>query len=117
MPMALKQQVVTARQQTRMGRPVDLAHLSSQTMGDAALEGEVLSMFCTQSQIYLKMMQHSCDVTNRIRAAHSLKGAARSIGAFALADRAAEVETAIHDGYGAVETELGRVLDYIATLR
>ena len=82
MPMALKQQVVTARQQTRMGRPVDLAHLSSQTMGDAALEGEVLSMFCTQSQIYLKMMQHSCDVTNRIRAAHSLKGAARSIGAF-----------------------------------
>ena len=83
---------------------------------ERALETEVLSMFKTQSQIYMKMMLNSCDVTNRIRAAHSLKGAARGIGAFELADRAGEVESPRHGGYGEVEAELKRVIDYIEQL-
>ena len=116
MPMALKRDVFEARQREGNAKPVDLVHLGSQTQGDEALEAEVLSMFKTQSQIYMKMMLNSCDVTNRIRAAHSLKGAARGIGAFELADRAGEVESPRHGGYQAVETELNRVIDYIEQL-
>lgn len=116
MAMALKRDVVEARQREGNAKPVDLVHLGNQTMGDEALETEILSIFKSQSQIYMKMMLNSCDVTNRIRAAHSLKGAARGIGAFELAERAAEVEFPRHGGYEGVETELNRVIDYIERL-
>lgn len=116
MPMALKRDVVEARHREGNAKPVDLVHLGNQTQGDQALEAEILSMFKTQSQIYLKMMLNSCDVTNRIRAAHSLKGAARGIGAFDLADRVADVEAPRHGGYQDVEAELERVIAYIEEL-
>ncbi len=38
-------------------RPVDLVHLSRYTLGDRALEGEVLELFCTQSPIYLERLR------------------------------------------------------------
>ena len=116
MPMALKRDVFEARQREGNAKPVDLVHLGNQTQGDEALEAEILSMFKAQSQIYMKMMLNSCDVTNRIRAAHSLKGAARGIGAFDLADRAEEVEAVRHGGYEDVEAELNRVIEYIEQL-
>ena len=116
MAMALKQAAVEDRQRAGNAKPVDLVHLETQTQGDKALEREILSMFRSQSQIYMKMMLNSCDVTNRIRAAHSLKGAARGIGAFELAERAQEVECPRHDGYEDIEAELNRVIDYIVQL-
>ena len=115
MPMALKRDVFHARRQSGQAKPVDLVHLGTQTQGDVALEAEILGIFADQSQIYLKMMS-SCDVDTRIRAAHSLKGAARSVGAFELAELAAEVEHLRHNGYEALSGELDRVLEYIRTL-
>lgn len=62
-------------------RPVDLVHLANQTMGDKALEVEVLQMFARQARACLQEM--SCgDGTKVEAAAHRLKGAAGAVGAF-----------------------------------
>lgn len=116
MPMALKQDVLKAKFKNGHAKPIDLAHLGNQTFGDEQLEQEILSVFCAQSKVYLDMMTKSCDSTTRIRAAHSLKGAARAIGAFELAELAAHYEKVRHEGYEPVEQELGRVIQYIHTL-
>jgi HPt (histidine-containing phosphotransfer) domain-containing protein len=114
--MALKQDVFQAKRRMGNSKPVDLAHLGQQTMGDENLEAEILSMFVSQSDIYLKMILRSCDSPTRIRAAHSLKGAARSIGAFELADLAEAAEKHNHKVHSQIEQELDRVVGYIATL-
>ncbi|HEY4113533.1 MAG TPA: Hpt domain-containing protein [Rhizomicrobium sp.] len=76
-------------------RPVDLAHLARYTGGDAALDAEVLQLFIDQSAILLRDLQavlETRDTKSWKYITHSLKGAARGIGAFALADVAAEAE-------------------------
>lgn len=72
-------------------RPVDLAHLSRQTMGDRALEQEVLGMFVQQVAVMAERMK-AADLSERRRLAHTLKGSARSVGAFMLADCAGALE-------------------------
>lgn len=72
-------------------RPVDLAHLSSQTLGDRALEQEVLKLFIHQA-LATRDQIVAADRTERLRLAHTLKGSARGIGAFAIADCVAEIE-------------------------
>ncbi|MDE3117091.1 MAG: Hpt domain-containing protein, partial [Pseudomonadota bacterium] len=77
-------------------RPVDLAHLSTYTGGDAALNAEVLQLFVDQAamlMVQLRSAVQAGDQKSWFATAHSLKGAARGIGAFAMADAAAEVET------------------------
>lgn len=117
MPMALKREVVEAQRRQTDFKPIDLVHLGQQTMGDEALESELLGMFSTQSRIYLKMILNSCDSPTRIRAAHSLKGASRSIGAFQLGDLAEQAEKFDHQVHGDLQTEHDRVIAYIDTLR
>lgn len=72
-------------------RPVDLAHLSRQTMGDRDLEREVLSLFLNQAQVVGERMQGATP-QERVLLAHGLKGSARGIGAFRVADVAGMVE-------------------------
>jgi HPt (histidine-containing phosphotransfer) domain-containing protein len=75
--------------------PVDLAHLAQYTGGDAALDAEVLQMFVDQSASLLRDLEavlESHDIKSWKFITHSLKGAARYIGAFALADVAEEAE-------------------------
>lgn len=77
------------------GRPVDLAHLSRYTGGDSALNAEVLDLFANQSadlmrQLEIVLAAHDQKTWRHIT--HSIKGAARGIGAFALADAAAQAE-------------------------
>lgn len=100
--------------QTDGSEPVDLVHLSGQTMGDRALEAEVLRIFLSQAPIWLGALAGG----NRARkeAAHTLKGSARAIGAFRLAELAAEAELPGFVDSGALETEFGRVQAYIRTL-
>jgi HPt (histidine-containing phosphotransfer) domain-containing protein len=73
-------------------RPVDLAHLSRQTMGDRDLEREVLSLFLHQAHMVDDRM-NAATVAERKSLAHGLKGSARGIGAFRVADIADAVET------------------------
>ncbi|MBA3446395.1 MAG: Hpt domain-containing protein [Pseudaminobacter sp.] len=74
-------------------RPVDLGHLARQTMGDRALEQEVLALFVQQAQSVRDRIV-AASAGERLRLAHSLKGSARGIGAFAIADCASEIEQA-----------------------
>lgn len=79
-------------------RPVDLEHLSRYTGGDPALNAEILQLFYGQSIDLMKKLQdvlETRDLKEWKQITHSLKGAARSIGAFAMADAAANAEPAL----------------------
>jgi len=79
---------------------LDLDHLRRQTFGDAALEGELLALFEQQCARLAPMMTGGVPCLERADAAHTLKGSARAIGAWLLAARAEDVETALRDGAG-----------------
>jgi len=74
------------------GRPVDLVHLSRQTLGDRDLEREVLTLFERQSITMIQRLKHATTARTWAEAAHTLKGSARGIGAFAVAEAAERVE-------------------------
>ncbi|RUM97970.1 Hpt domain-containing protein [Pseudaminobacter arsenicus] len=72
-------------------RPIDLAHLARQTMGDRALEQEVLALFVQQA-VQVRDQIEEASMNERVRLAHGLKGSARGIGAFAIAGCADAIE-------------------------
>ncbi|MDX8464568.1 Hpt domain-containing protein [Mesorhizobium sp. VK23B] len=76
---------------TAGSRPVDMAHLARQTMDDRALEQEVLALFVQQA-LSVRDKIVDADAKERVLLAHSLKGSARGIGAFAVAECAAAIE-------------------------
>lgn len=98
-------------------RPVDLVHLSRQTMGDRALEAEVLAMFLHQALMARESIAHA-DLNERRSLAHALKGAALGIGAFAVAECASDIEK--HPEDAALPKKLARrveeVQDFIAAI-
>ncbi len=76
--------------------PIDLEHLRRMTLGDAGLEREVLAMFAAQT---VKLIGALIALPAEAGAlAHTLKGSARAIGAFAVADAASRLEAAIQKG-------------------
>ncbi|MCA1458379.1 Hpt domain-containing protein [Bradyrhizobium sp. BRP22] len=76
--------------------PIDLAHLARMSLGDAALEREVLSLFVAQS---VKLIETLATLPRDGRElVHKLKGSARAIGAFAVADAAARLEHVLVSG-------------------
>ena len=89
-------------------RPVDLVHLARYTLGDRALEREVLALFRTQSLIYLQRLKEAGEDKAWQDAAHTIKGSARGIGAWRVA-RTAEAAEAL-DG-AEREREGGEVLE------
>jgi HPt (histidine-containing phosphotransfer) domain-containing protein len=76
--------------------PIDLAHLRRMTLGDVALEREVLGMFSAQASRLAEAL--AAGPADAGALAHTLKGSARAIGAFAVADAAAHLETLIRSG-------------------
>jgi HPt (histidine-containing phosphotransfer) domain-containing protein len=73
--------------------PLDIGHLRRMTLGDAGLEAQVLAMFLAQTDslaVALAGLPPDACVL-----AHRLKGSARAIGAFRLADAAGQLEAAI----------------------
>ena len=60
-------------------RPVDLTHLSRQTLGDRALEQEVLQLFVQQA-LSVRDQIAEAGKSERLRLAHGLKGSARGVG-------------------------------------
>jgi len=69
--------------------PIDFEHLGRMTLGDAILEHEVLAMFAAQAVGLMRALAIL---------AHKLKGSARAIGAFQVADAAGWLETAVLNG-------------------
>ncbi|MBN9551371.1 MAG: Hpt domain-containing protein, partial [Alphaproteobacteria bacterium] len=96
-------------------RPVDLGHLARQTMGDRDLEREVLALFVQQS-LTVRDQITDADARQRVLLAHGLKGSARAIGAFAVADCAAIIEKQPEDvrALKRLGTLIEEVRDFIA---
>ena len=76
--------------------PIDLDHLKRMTLGDEGLEREVLAMFSAQSARLIGTLATLPEKAGEL--AHTLKGSARAVGAFAVAEAAAAVETALQNG-------------------
>lgn len=74
-------------------RPIDLVHLSRMTLGDRALERDVLALFGRQIDLLMPRIE-TAPAPVAAAAAHTLKGSAQGVGAFALATAAADVEAA-----------------------
>ncbi|MCO5729989.1 Hpt domain-containing protein [Rhizobium sp. SSA_523] len=72
-------------------RPVDLVHLAVQTMGDKALELEVLHLFTRQARATLQDIA-VLDRAGVTASAHRLKSAANGVGAFMVAAAAEKLE-------------------------
>jgi len=70
----------------------DAAHLAVYTLGDRELEAEVLQLFIDQAQIYRQRLLEANTPQEWREAAHSLKGSARGVGAFALGAFAERLE-------------------------
>jgi HPt (histidine-containing phosphotransfer) domain-containing protein len=68
---------------------IDLVHLSRQTLGDSKLEAELLRLFDRQAETFLSRLDTETKPhqgAKRADLAHMLKGSARAVGAFTLAD-------------------------------
>ena len=78
--------------------PIDMAHLSRQTLGDHNLELEVLRLFDEMSHVYYGRLETSTTVQDLLVNLHTLKGAAAGIGAFGLAELARIAEAELRDG-------------------
>jgi HPt (histidine-containing phosphotransfer) domain-containing protein len=76
--------------------PIDIDHLARMTLGDAGLEREVLAMFAAQSLGLLATLARLPKEAGAL--AHTLKGSARAIGAFRVADAASRLETLVANG-------------------
>ena len=77
--------------------PFDRAHLDRMTHGDRALAREVLRLFDSQAERQLEALASADNAKARVEAAHTLKGAARGVGAFAVARIAEDVEACAND--------------------
>lgn len=76
--------------------PIDIAHLRKMTLGNASLEREVLTMFSAQAAGLAGALANlPSDAPELV---HTLKGSARAIGAFAVADAASRLEVLMRSG-------------------
>jgi HPt (histidine-containing phosphotransfer) domain-containing protein len=73
--------------------PIDLAHLSRYTLGNAALQREVLQLFVDQAPTTLTQLRSAETEKDWRDAAHTLKGSARAVGAWRVAGCAERAET------------------------
>ena len=85
--------------------PIDIAHLQRMTLGNASLEREVLAMFSAQAVgLAAALARLPSDAGALV---HTLKGSARAIGAFAVADAAGHLEVLLRQGADPAEALLG----------
>jgi HPt (histidine-containing phosphotransfer) domain-containing protein len=94
--------------------PIDIEHLRRMTLGDASLEREVLAMFSAQSVSLIGTL--STLPAGAAALTHTLKGSARAIGAFRVADAAARLEAVLQNGGDPAEA-LAELKDAVAEAR
>lgn len=78
------------------GPALDLDHLTRMTLGERELEREVLTLFAQQSADLLERLEKL--PREGASLAHTLKGSARGIGAFAVAEAADQLEQRLRQG-------------------
>jgi HPt (histidine-containing phosphotransfer) domain-containing protein len=96
---------------------IDLAHLARMTTGEADLEREVLTLFERQAGILLARMR-AAPPSAIVAFAHTLKGSARGVGAWRVAEAAGSVELLAASPDDRVTLEaLGRLAAAVAEAR
>ncbi len=90
--MALRAEVPACVGSRRESALIDLVHLSKYTLGDRSLECELLGLFRCQAGVYVERLEACSSPKDWKDAAHSLKGSARGVGAWAVADHAEAAE-------------------------
>jgi HPt (histidine-containing phosphotransfer) domain-containing protein len=76
-------------------KPIDLEHLARYTGGEKDLNGEILRLFdsqVTSMVAELNGLLASRDAARWREVAHTIKGAARGVGAFGMGEAAAKAE-------------------------
>jgi HPt (histidine-containing phosphotransfer) domain-containing protein len=89
---------------------VDFAYLEGYAANDAALIEEVLGMFKEQAELWVRLLDPAASTGWR-DAAHTLKGAARGIGAGAVAETCEAAEMAEGADPGQKQVMLDRIRD------
>jgi HPt (histidine-containing phosphotransfer) domain-containing protein len=79
----------------------DRAHLASYTGGDVVLERSLVREFCVNAREQLGSLQNANNLNEVLERAHKLKGAARGIGCWQIAQlcECAERMTEMDDAY------------------
>ena len=105
---------------------VDLDQLRLMTSGDTELAAEALGIFRSQAELWGRMLANVGDRQAWTDACHTIKGAARSVGAMDLGEACArgeavgrsETGSAARDGVALSEVKdrLGEAIEAIATL-
>jgi HPt (histidine-containing phosphotransfer) domain-containing protein len=97
--IALRKPIETTRpSDTTPDRPIDLVHLSRQSLGDRALERELLQLFDRQAEQIIARLDSeigSGDRKWRRDLSHTLSGSARAVGALRVAITASAYEEAL----------------------
>ncbi|MFM1816175.1 MAG: hypothetical protein RLZ98_2870 [Pseudomonadota bacterium] len=75
---------------------IDLAHLRRYTLGNRDIEEEVLQLFASETPHTIEQLARAESDADWQRAAHTLKGTARAVGAWELAERAQEAERLVN---------------------
>lgn len=102
--------------QSRTGFPdhieqaIDRAHLARYTMGDAALEREILELFVNHLPNIIRDLGLAAHERDWHMAAHALKGSARAVGAWRLARAAESAERTAHSDQTATHEALDAVV-------
>lgn len=112
--MAAAPQFEPSKRSRRPAEPglLDLAHFRHMTGDDADLQAEIAHLFRAQAEIWARLLTADAPVQTWTDAAHTLKGSARGIGLWSLADacEAAEaVGKADHYDRAAATAALGAV--------
>jgi HPt (histidine-containing phosphotransfer) domain-containing protein len=94
--------------------PIDTEHLKRMTLGDADLKREVLAMFAGQTVSLIGTLATLPADAKAL--AHTLKGSARAIGAFRVAEAAESLEAAIQSGDDPAQA-LAELGDAVAQVR
>ena len=88
---------------------VDFAYLENYAAGDQQVVDEVLAIFREQVSMWLALLDPTVEGGAWRDAAHTMKGAAMGVGAFALAEACAAAES----GKGADLAERARLVDAV----
>ena len=97
--------------------PIDMEHLKRQTFGDAELERRVLALFSREALRLVEKLKTTEAIDQRREVAHAIVGSARNVGAFPMADLAAQIEQSHAPVAGrlkALEQSVARTRDFIS---
>lgn len=90
---------------------VDFDHLETYAAGDQQVVDEVLAIFREQAALWLRLLDSAEEGGGWRDAAHTIKGSAMGVGAFALAEACATAEQAVRADDVAREVLVERIRD------